>query len=316
MRRRQAGVLAVVALATLSFLLLHFFTAAPRLVAHRPVLLRGLIVVGAAPPSPRDDPPHAAVQEPLASSSVPLASSIARARAHAAVSVRSDPAAAAAAAPAAAEARHAICMESASAALRRARAPVAVPAEWRRRREASFQRYVALHHAFLSPARDGATVHVPGRGALPRRFLLVKPCCQLCNRVRVLVSALALGILTDRAVLMEFDGNGHDGEYYGRFADLFDAPLRVQATLPADGKQRAYHGTGDGAAGGGADGDGGGGGTQGGGAEGGGGGSSGAHLPSGGRSLPWLSMMSDLPRLTPHGTPPHTPWDPTITLDE
>ena len=72
------------------------------------------------------------------------------------------------------------------------------------------------HRAFVSKGASARTADVPGRGTLPRRFLIVKPCCQLCNRVRVLVASLALGILTDRAVIIEFDGTGHEGDYYGR----------------------------------------------------------------------------------------------------
>ena len=69
-----------------------------------------------------------------------------------------------------------------------------------------------------------------GSASHPRRYIIVQPCCQLCNRLRVLVSALALGILTNRAVLMDFDGSGSKSDYYGRFDDLFESPLRVQST--------------------------------------------------------------------------------------
>ena len=118
--------------------------------------------------------------------------------------------------------------ETAGEALRRARHSERVPASWRRRREVSMTAYVRLHRAFVRAPAGTSQVEVDGRGMLPRRFLVVRPCCQLCNRVRVLISALALGMLTDRAVLISFDGAGRDG-YYGRFDDLFDAPVAVQA---------------------------------------------------------------------------------------
>ena len=97
--------------------------------------------------------------------------------------------------------------------------------QWQRRRESSFRAYIELHRAIVGGS--GEAVRVGGR-AVPRRFIIVKPCCQLCNRVRVSVSALALGILTRRAVLVEFDSK----DYYGRFNDLFDSPLQLQARPP------------------------------------------------------------------------------------
>ena len=82
-------------------------------------------------------------------------------------------------------------------------------------------------------ARGGTQVWVPGLNATrPLRYLLVRPCCQLCNRLRVLVSAIALGLLTERAVLMDFDAG-----YYGRFADLFASPLSPLASKPPYAKQ-------------------------------------------------------------------------------
>ncbi len=95
------------------------------------------------------------------------------------------------------------------------------------RRNATFARYVALHRAFFSAGSGPVAVPgAPGAGErrLRRRYILVRPCCQLCNRLRVLISALALGILTDRAVVIEFDK-----EYYGRLDDLFESPLALQA---------------------------------------------------------------------------------------
>jgi hypothetical protein len=164
--------------------------------------------------------------------------------------------------------------ETPLAALERARELVHVPAEWQRIRSSTFAAYVELHRAFLR-AGAGHSVEVEGRGTLRRRFLLVKPCCQLCNRLRVLVSALALGILTDRAVLIDFDGRTAGGrtEYYGRFDDLFTSPMDVQARLPRD---VLNDGSGDG------------------------------H----GRTLPWLSMMSDFMCMEPLA------WsDPVVTLE-
>ena len=176
------------------------------------------------------------------------------------------------------EALHPVYNETPIAALARARTRQAVPIEWQHRRAASFETYIAMHRAFLregrghhSAARHSAStttttttsgalapVDVKGRGSLPRRFLLVKPCCQLCNRLRVLVSALAFGILTDRAVLIDFDGasaggaEGAQSDYYGRFDDLFTSPVDLQSRLPKE-------------------------------------------VDAGvGRSLPWLAMMSDV----------------------
>ena len=169
-----------------------------------------------------------------------------------------------------------LASESPLNALQRARLRIKVPAEWRQRREASFASYVVLHKEFLrgsghssATGRSATHVKLAGRGSLPRRFLVVKPCCQLCNRVRVLVSALALGILTDRAVLIDFDGEGkggaasHGDGYYGRFEDLFDSPLEVQARVPREvaGPSSVNAITSDG---------------------------------GGGRNLQWLTMMSDV----------------------
>ena len=158
--------------------------------------------------------------------------------------------------------------ESADAALVRARLRAVVAPDWRARRARSFRRYIELHRAFAHDRMRGggeaSDVHaaeladVPGHGMLPVRFIIVRPCCQLCNRVRVLISAIALGILTDRAVLMDFDGTGSSTDYYGRFDDLFASPLAVQSKLPA---RFARHTTANG---------------------------------GGNRVLPWLSMMTDL----------------------
>ena len=126
-------------------------------------------------------------------------------------------------------ATHRAVNETSAEALQRARQTVLVPSEWRRRRSRAFADYIALHAAILRG--DGAD------GSLRRRYIVVQPCCQLCNRVRVLISALALGILTGRAVLMDFDGMGKGGgkgsDYYGRLDDLFNSPLRVQSTRTA-----------------------------------------------------------------------------------
>ena len=124
-------------------------------------------------------------------------------------------------------ATHRVANETSAEALQRARQTSIVPLEWRRRRSVAFADYIALHAAILRGDRsDGSLVR--------RRYILVQPCCQLCNRVRVLISALALGILTGRAVLMDFDGmgkgSGKGSDYYGRLDDLFDSPLRVQST--------------------------------------------------------------------------------------
>ena len=83
----------------------------------------------------------------------------------------------------------------------------------------------------MDPPAGATRVRVPGLNETrPLRYLLVNPCCQLCNRLRVLVSAVALGILTERAVVMDFDGG-----YYGKFADLFASPLAPLSGAPPKG---------------------------------------------------------------------------------
>lgn len=94
-------------------------------------------------------------------------------------------------------------------------------AQHARLRNDTLDEYVELHNAIVSAPRDSS--HVAWRGQqVPRRFIIVRPCCQLCNRVRVLVSALVLGVLTSRAVLMDFDGG-----YYGRLLDMFSPRVQL-----------------------------------------------------------------------------------------
>ena len=193
---------------------------------------------------------------------------------------------------------HRACTESPAEAIARARERVPIPDAWRERRAKAFAQYMQLHRAFVKAGGSASHADVPGRGKLPRKFIIVKPCCQLCNRVRVLISALALGMLTDRAVLIEFDGMGHDGDYYGRFDDLFDAPVHVQARLPRHVEARLHAAVSDNPLGGGGAGnpsssrsdggvDGDGGSTA-------AAGSTAASVgPTVGLSLPWLTMMSE-----------------------
>ena len=130
---------------------------------------------------------------------------------------------------------------------------------WRDRRATTFAQYVSLQHAFMNPPPGAKSVRVPGLNpdpdsnpsplylspspnpnqvrvpglnneTRPLRYIVVKPCCQLCNRLRVLISAVALGILTERAVVMDFD---HD--YYGKFVDLFASPLSPLRGEPPKG---------------------------------------------------------------------------------
>jgi hypothetical protein len=113
-----------------------------------------------------------------------------------------------------------------------ATAAVLPGSRWRDRRATTFAQYVSLQHAFMNPPPGAKSVRVPGLNneTRPLRYLVVKPCCQLCNRLRVLVSAVALGILTERAVVMDFD---HD--YYGKFIDLFASPLSPLRGEPPKG---------------------------------------------------------------------------------
>ena len=103
---------------------------------------------------------------------------------------------------------------------------------WGDQRATTFAQYVTLQHAFMNPPPGAKSVRVPGLNneTRPLRYLVVKPCCQLCNRLRVLLSAVALGILTERAVVMDFDR-----DYYGKFTDLFASPLSPLKGEPPTG---------------------------------------------------------------------------------
>ena len=103
---------------------------------------------------------------------------------------------------------------------------------WGDQRATTFAQYVTLQHAFMNPPPGAKSVRVPGLNneTRPLRYLVVKPCCQLCNRLRVLLSAVALGILTERAVVMDFDR-----DYYGKFTDLFASPLSPLRAEPPKG---------------------------------------------------------------------------------
>ena len=111
---------------------------------------------------------------------------------------------------------------------------------WRDRRAAAFAQYVSLQHAFMDPPAGAKSVRVPGLNneTRPLRYIVVNPCCQLCNRLRVLVSAVALGILTERAVVMDFDHG-----YYGRCASSprqQPAPAALSACSPQCLQPRAF----------------------------------------------------------------------------
>jgi hypothetical protein len=54
-------------------------------------------------------------------------------------------------------------------------------------------------------------------------MIIATPQAQLNNRLRVIVSALLLGILTRRAVLVEFRSG-----YYAELSDLFDTPIELE----------------------------------------------------------------------------------------
>ena len=111
---------------------------------------------------------------------------------------------------------HALEAERARPRRRGPQAPTSAASPHAELRAASLREYAALHAQIRA-------------GTAPKRYIVVKPCCQLCNRVRVLVSAIALGVLTKRAVLMNFEE-----DYYGSFKGLFASPLEISpAGIPA-----------------------------------------------------------------------------------
>jgi hypothetical protein len=155
---------------------------------------------------------------PAASSVAPRTAARAEQRAEPAATARAIPTHSSGPLQAWSPADHALEAERALALARRRGPQAATPA--------------TTPHAELRAAslREYAELHAQIRaGTAPKRYIVVKPCCQLCNRVRVLVSAIALGVLTKRAVLMNFEE-----DYYGSFKGLFASPLEISpAGIPA-----------------------------------------------------------------------------------
>ena len=88
--------------------------------------------------------------------------------------------------------------------------------------DAAFDSYIALHSRILS--KDAG---------VPQRFVIVRPQAQMNNRLRVIVSGIVLGMLTQRAMLVEFS----DG-YYASISDVFSPPIAMdlknyRAQLPS-----------------------------------------------------------------------------------
>lgn len=72
-------------------------------------------------------------------------------------------------------------------------------------------------------------------GQIPkRRYIVAEPAAQLNNRLRVIVTAIVLGLLTDRAVLCDFTTG-----YYAGLNDLFDHPLLNSMQLTANNRPSA-----------------------------------------------------------------------------
>ncbi|KAJ1631514.1 hypothetical protein T492DRAFT_995156 [Pavlovales sp. CCMP2436] len=108
-------------------------------------------------------------------------------------------------------------------------------AEHAQLRRTTFEHWAKLQRALVVDAPPGGdAVEVDGQ-PVARRFVVVRPCCQLCNRLRTLVSSIALGILTDRAVLIDFEAEG----YYGRLHDLYAPTVPLDAHLVATPKPKA-----------------------------------------------------------------------------
>lgn len=81
--------------------------------------------------------------------------------------------------------------------------------------DAAFDAYIALHARILAKE--------PG---VPHRFVIARPQAQMNNRLRVIVSGIVLGMLTNRALLVEFS----DG-YYAALSDVFNPPIAMDLKL-------------------------------------------------------------------------------------
>jgi hypothetical protein len=82
--------------------------------------------------------------------------------------------------------------------------------------EASFKRrfeaYVDLHKRIMDPNDK----------SVAKKYVFVSTNAQMNNRVRLLVTGIVLGMLTDRAVVSDF-------KYHASLSDLFDSPIQMEA---------------------------------------------------------------------------------------
>lgn len=74
--------------------------------------------------------------------------------------------------------------------------------------QALFERYTEIHKRELAKGSEG-------------KYVVVQHGAQMNNRVRLVVTGLVVGLLTDRAVLSKF-------QYHAALADLFDSPIDME----------------------------------------------------------------------------------------
>jgi hypothetical protein len=89
-------------------------------------------------------------------------------------------------------------------------------AEGRAFYEPIFARYAAMHNSIASGSLDGS------------RVISVQPVAQLTNRMRVILGALLVGIITDRVLLVQ----GFGAEFNAGLMDLFAPILSVERGVP------------------------------------------------------------------------------------
>jgi hypothetical protein len=84
------------------------------------------------------------------------------------------------------------------------------------------ERYIKLHNGMMN-------------GRIPGKFIVLSPSGQLCNRMRSVISAFALALLTDRALIVPEFGYGET-----QFSDLFKHPgFNISAPVTAKGSKRS-----------------------------------------------------------------------------
>ncbi len=93
--------------------------------------------------------------------------------------------------------------------------------------------YCDLHRRIIS----GSSSSGGSGGSDKRQFIIATPQAQMNNRLRVIVSALLIGVLTKRAVLVEFSSG-----YYANLDDLFAMPIDIDLRHFDQSKLRASGG--------------------------------------------------------------------------